>query len=283
MALEVLDAHLHLWDRSRLSYPWLEGEPGLPWSFLPEDLATPPQRAIVVQADCVPEQGLAEARWVDELGHAWPAIVGFVAFAPLERGSAVGPFLDELSAIPAVKGIRRLFQDESDEWLGRPALVDGLREVAARGLTFDACIRARQLPALLGLRRSAPEATIVLDHLGKPPIAAGWGSPEAERWHRALTELAGEDATFVKLSGVAPETGRPPVAEAARPFVAAAIEAFGPARCLAGSDWPVSSLQDPALDYAGWFEELGSAYGLSSAERDLVLRVTAERAYRLPG
>lgn len=279
MAETVVDGHLHLWDRSRLQYPWLDQEPALPWSFLPADLDGTVAAAIVVQADCVAAEGIAEARWIDDLARTWPLIQGFVAFAPVERGDGVEPWLAELADIPVTCGVRRLLQDETDEWLGQEELIAGLRTIAARGLSFDACVRARQLPALLALRRHVPELTVVLDHLGKPPVAAGWGSEEAAAWHAAVTELADEPNTLVKLSGLAPEAGTGPVLPQARPFLEAVLECFGPARSLAGSDWPVSRVQDPTLTYAGWFAYLGDELGLDPGERDDVLHGSAMRAY----
>lgn len=280
MAQTVVDGHLHLWDRSRLQYPWLEEEPALPRSFLPADLDETAAAVIVVQADCADEQGIAEARWIGELARSWTVIRGFIAFAPLEQGDAVDPWLAELTDVPLVCGVRRLLQNESDEWLARDTLIAGLRAVAAHGLTFDACLRARQLPAFLAVRRQVPELTVVLDHLGKPPVAAGWASEEAAAWHAAVTEFADEPNTLVKLSGLAPEAGAGAVLPQARPFLEAVLESFGPSRCLAGSDWPVSSVQDPSLTYASWFAYLGEELGLDAVERDEVLQRSAIRTYR---
>lgn len=125
-----------------------------------------------------------------------------------------------------------------------------------------------------------PELTVVLDHLGKPPVAAGWGSAEAVAWYAALRELAAEPRTVLKLSGLAPEArAGSAVLEQARPFLEAALESFGPGRCLAGSDWPVSSVHDPGLTYAGWFEFLAHGLGLDALERDEVMHRCALRTY----
>jgi len=275
----VVDGHLHLWDRSRFRYAWLENEPALPWSFLPDDLDMEPAAAIVVQADCEEQNGIAEARWMDELSREWPPLRGFVASAPLERGRGAEAWLAELVRFPVVRGVRRLLQDESDEFLAREELTAGLRAVAAYGLTFDACVRAHQMPALLALRRRVPELTVVLDHLGKPPVAAGWRSAESVAWGAVLREFAAEPNTLVKLSGLAPEAGAGAVLEQARPFLEAALESFGPSRCLAGSDWPVSSVHDTNLTYAGWFDYLGHGLGLDALERDEVMHLCALRTY----
>ena len=51
------------------------------------------------------------------------------------------------------------------------AFLAGAAAVAARGWTFDACVRDRQLPDVSALAASVPGLRIVLDHLGKPPSA----------------------------------------------------------------------------------------------------------------
>jgi L-fuconolactonase len=58
-----------------------------------------------------------------------------------------------------------------------------------------------------------------------------------------------------------------------------ALEAFGPDRLMAGSDWPVCLL---AASYDEVFDAASQLFsGLAEAERDQVLGGTAERVYRL--
>ena len=279
-----VDGHVHFWDRTRFAYPWLEAAGDtFPTRFLPEDLRAlgPAAEALVfVQADCVPEQGVAEAAWAAELVRAGGARGGVVAFAPVEDSAALPAHLAALRAIDGVVGVRRLLQDEPAELIASAALAAGVRGLATAGLVFDACVRHHQLDALLALRRAAPEATIVLDHLGKPPVREGWGGDAARRWHDAVRALAREDRTAVKLSGLAPEAGPGPVLEQVRPFAEAALEAFGADRSLAGSDFPVSAAPEGAPAYGASFDFVGDLAG-SPAERDAVLRTTALRVYGL--
>ncbi|MEZ5179799.1 MAG: amidohydrolase family protein [Acidimicrobiales bacterium] len=67
-------------------------------------------------------------------------------------------------------------------------------------------------------------------------------------------------------------------ADAFRPWLEPAIEAFGPSRCLFASNFPVDGLH-------GSLDQLWSAYaevtaGLPDHERDLLFAGTAERVYR---
>ena len=275
-----VDAHLHLWDRARFRYPWMDAT-ALPDRFDLEELsALPPRRVVVVEADCLPDQSLDEVRWIDGLAARAPSIAGIVARAAIEDGDAVEGELDVLAGIPRVVGVRRVLQAETTEWLERPGLVRGLRAVARAGLVFDACVRWDQLPALIRLRHGVPEPVIVIDHLGKPPIRDGLSSSAAAAWRAAIRELAEEPRTVVKVSGLPAEAASGPLERQVDPYIRFALEVFGPSRAMAGSDWPVSRTES-AHDYARWFAHLATAFGLTESERDDLLWRTAERTYSL--
>jgi L-fuconolactonase len=274
-----LDTHLHCWDRRLFSYDWLEGTP-FPERFTPADVADQSDSslgAVFVEADRRPSQGPAEAAWAAQLHEGGPAIAAVVAFLPIERGDAVVADLDALSDNAKVTGVRRLLQDEPVELFDDPAVAAGLVAVGRAGLTFDACIRAHQLPALVRLRRRAPETTVVLDHLGKPDIDADWDSPATRQWLDDLATLADEPNTVVKLSGQASTAAPGSTFDRAHPFVSAALEMFGPSRCLVGSDWPVS--RRTGEPYEAWFEHVAASFGLSDAEQELVLWRNAVKTY----
>ena len=62
-----------------------------------------------------------------------------------------------------------------------------------------------------------------------------------------------------------------------RRYLRAAVDAFGPDRCMFGSDWPNASLQ---ISYAGWVSlVLDSVSDLAARERDRVMRGTALEVY----
>jgi L-fuconolactonase len=67
--------------------------------------------------------------------------------------------------------------------------------------------------------------------------------------------------------------------ESLRPYLDVAVEAFGPGRLMAGSDWPVCLV---ASGYAGWFDMLRQYFtGFSEAERDAIFGGTAIEVYGL--
>lgn len=281
--VEVIDAHVHLWDTDRFHYPWLESAPSLRRRANPGLVTslwgTKPEGAILVQADCAPEQGLAEAKWLAGQATAWP-LAGVVAFAPLEDKAMLAGHLGLLSEIPGIVGVRRLLQGLPPGALSTTALADGLTAVGAAGLAFDACVRADQLPALAGLLRDVPGTAVVMDHLGNPSIDGGLASSEGSAWLSDMERLAALPQVHVKLSGPLLHTIQDPARSSeALPFLAATLQLFGPQRCMVGSDSPVSV---PSIPYpGGWAVRLADQLQLDSSALQDVLSQTATRFYRL--
>jgi L-fuconolactonase len=85
----------------------------------------------------------------------------------------------------------------------------------------------------------------------------------------------------VKVSGLTTEADhrhwRP---DDITPYLTRAIDAFGPERCMFGSDWPVSTL---AATYQQWVDlVLDATADLTAAQRSAIFAGTAGRIYRLP-
>ena len=244
----VLDAHLHLWDPSERHHDWLEGQPALRRRFGPSDVDAGRYElagAVFVQADCRDDEALDEVRWVQ--GVAQPLVRGIVAYAPVHRGAAAEPALDALAEEPLVVGVRRLLQGGPVEAIVEPDLVEGMRLLAERDLMFDLCVSHDQLRAVARLVEASPGTSFVLDHLGKPPVAAALLDP----WRDDIARLASFPNVTCKLSGLATEAAPGWTSANVRPYLEHALEVFGPTRCMLGSDWPVVTL---AGTMEGWFD-----------------------------
>ncbi|WP_343654689.1 amidohydrolase family protein [Paraburkholderia caribensis] len=88
------------------------------------------------------------------------------------------------------------------------------------------------------------EAQLVIDHGGRPDIEAGVAQPGFQ----ALLRLADSARASVKLSGWQKYSRNAYPYEDAWPYAHALLAAFGPQRCVWGSDWPF--LRAPErLDY----------------------------------
>lgn len=276
--MTIVDAHVHVWDPRRLDYAWLAdtdvNRPMLPADVDRVDGVT--TEMIFVQAS--DDEALDEARWVDTL--AWPELIAIVAAADLSRRpDTVRAHLDALAEIPRVVGVRHLLQDTPVADF--PSIAAGLDVLATQGGTFDACIRHEQLPALIDLIADEPDLTVVLDHLAKPPVDAGIDSPGGRRWAEQISLLAERPRTFVKLSGLAPESSDPMRFTAnCDAFIAHAVDAFGPDRAMLGSDWPVSAHFGVGGTFAAWAARVRRVVGEEAWPA--VSSGTARSAY-LPG
>jgi L-fuconolactonase len=230
---------------------------------------------------CGPEPGgggpaQAGAAQAVPAGGLLAGVVGWTDLtAPEVADAAAG--LRELPGGEFLRGIRHPVLAEPDPgWLVRPAVLRGLQALAAAGLTFDIVARPHQLSAAVTAAQSVPELTMVLDHLGGPPVGSGQDREDGP-WTTAIRRLAALPNVTCKLSGAHTTPAR---ASDLRPYYQTVLAAFGPDRLMFGSDWPVSTLAAPYGQVCDLYHELTAQ--LSPAERDAIFDRTARRVYRLP-
>jgi len=116
---------------------------------------------------------------------------------------------------------------------------------------------------------SVPDLRIVIDHLGKPSIAAR----EFEPWSSLLARAARMPNVFAKVSGLDAGGADDWTTAEIAPYIDRALELFGPQRLMFGSDWPVANLRG---GYSKVWRETNLALArLSADERDCILSGTA--------
>jgi predicted TIM-barrel fold metal-dependent hydrolase len=280
--VDLVDAHVHVWDRARHAQEWIDPvamaaiDRDFDLQALRADVDSAPLPRVVL-VHTVPEE--SETRDLLQTALTDPLVAGVVGWVDL-TGVAVA---DRLAALLAADGgswlvgVRHLLQDEPDPaWLDRPDVRRGAQMIADAGLTLDLVIHHHQLPAVARLAHAVPGLRLVLDHLGKPAVAAG----ELEPWRTDLFALAAESNTAVKLSGLVTEAHWSSWStEQIAPYSQAALAAFGPFRVMFGSDWPVARL---ATTYPGWLATARALTAdLDADERTAVFGATATKVYRL--
>jgi L-fuconolactonase len=233
-----IDAHQHFWDPSRFRYAWMPPPPSpLLRPFLPEDLAPILEKnrfdgSVAVQA----HTSIEETDWLLELARHSPMVKGVVGWVDLED-PRLGVTLDRLQRDPKFRGVRHPVHDEEDQrWLMRPTVLDGLREVARRGLPFDLLIRPPHLNLVLPLVEHVPDLRLVIDHIAKPLIQAQVLDP----WSEHLATVSRLPRVYCKLSGMITEADRDNWQSGhLAPYVDHVMRSFNPERLMFGSDWPV--------------------------------------------
>jgi L-fuconolactonase len=279
----IVDTHVHLWDPSRLNYPWLGSVPLLNKPYLLEDYnkATGPvkvEKIVFLECDIDKSQFMQEVAWVTELAEIDPRIQGIVAFAPLELGDAVRPHLEALAKNPLVKGIRRIVQGEPDvEFSLRPDFIRGVQALPDYGLSCDICIYEKQIANTVKMVAQCPNVQFILDHIGKPQIKNHLMEP----WASELRKLAAFPNVWCKMSGLVTEADFKSWTPAdLQPYIDHVVNCFGFGRLIYGGDWPVAY---QAAEYPRWVKALDDAVaGASESELRALYHDNAIAFYRLP-
>ncbi|MDR6861541.1 amidohydrolase family protein [Variovorax guangxiensis] len=197
-----------------------------------------------------------------------------VGFADLRLGDAIRPVLEAhiaagggtVDAGGRFRGIRQgaawdpdtsllnAAYTTSEGMLASPEFGRGFAQLAPMGLSFDAWLFFHQIPRLTALARKFPDTAIVLDHCGGVLRIGRYAASSADvfrQWKVALIELATCANVSVKLGGLgqwlsgfdfqaqdrAPSSTQ--LAQAWRPWIETCVEAFGTARCMVESNFPV--------------------------------------------
>jgi len=272
----VIDAHQHFWTYEPAEYGWIDDSMArIRRDFLPDEAEREMRAAGVVSSVAVQaRQTLAETRWLLALAATHPFIAGVVGWIDLHGD--VDAQIDALGDRRALAGVRHIVQAEADGFLERPAFLDGIARLEHHGLAFDILVYERQVPAAIAFARRFPRQRFVLDHLGKPDIRGG----AIDEWRRQVESLAALPHVWCKLSGLVTEADWGSWTPAQlRPYLDAALEAFGPARVMMGTDWPVCLV---AASYAEVVALVTDAVGeYSDDERRQILGDNAKQFWNL--
>ena len=184
----IIDSHQHFWQVGRFDYPWMTPDVELLCrDYLPGMLEPILRRngvahTVLVQAS----NSFEETLWLLELADENSFIAGVVGWVDLQGEETVRQ-LDALTRHSKLKGVRHLMERESaDDWLTEANVVRGLRELGARGLTYDLLVHPRHLKYATQVVAQCPDTRFVVDHMAKPPIKSG----EIGEWASELKPLA---------------------------------------------------------------------------------------------
>lgn len=272
----TIDAHHHLWSAD---YPWLADTSlrRIRRDYTFDDLR-PHLRAARVDHTVLVEAGIcrdSETSHFLALADRIPEIVGVVGWASLTDARLAMTLKAHRSGVGGrfLVGMRDQVQSFATDHLDLEHVRTGLRAVAAAGLVNELVVRCDQLPSVGRVATALPQATFVLDHLGKPRIASRDGFAQ---WRDAIGPVAQPPNVVAKLSGLVTEAdwAKWKVAELA-PYVAEAVDLFGPDRLMFGSDWPVCEV---AAKYEEVVEALETILG---GRPEQIFGGTAQRIYGL--
>jgi predicted TIM-barrel fold metal-dependent hydrolase len=256
--MKRIDSHHHLWDLKDVHYPWLMefgkqrffGDP----TPIQRDYLLAEHRAIShnhgfvasVHIQVGAEDGLAEARWVDQVAHAnpeWPMVqVAFCDLTAPDRDVQ----LDQFQALPSVVGVRQIVGRSPDEdakngtnaLIADPEFKAGLHSLASRGLSFDLQLIPELMKPMGKVLEQVPDLQVALCHAGSPYDRSSDG---IAKWAAGLAQLSALQNVSCKLSGLG-MFDHDWNAGTVRPIADVVMKQFGPDRVMFGSNFPVCSL-----------------------------------------
>jgi len=165
---------------------------------------------------------------------------------------------------------------QPDEVCVQPRFVGNIRLLGGRGLTFDLCLLARQLPQGHRLAEQCPGVQFVLDHCGVPDVKGRAFDP----WRGDIERMAALPNVVCKISGLVayadPATWTP---GELKPWVDHVIRVFGWDRVVWGGDWPVCTLSAPLAGWVGAVREI--VRDATDGQRAGFFRLNAERIYHV--
>jgi predicted TIM-barrel fold metal-dependent hydrolase len=284
-----VDAHIHFWDKSATGLEWAWLEPGYQfrkWTshpsidaprystpeFLDEASATGLAGAVHVHATD-PIRPVAETVWLQSVADAtgWPhAIVGA---CDLEADDAVETIRDQ-AACERFRGVR---EPMSPQRLDADAAAPALDALAGLGSTLEVRRHHAQFDAIDAIAARWPELTILLSHACLPLERT---ADELAAWSQAMRSLAARRANVVcKISTVVGASQPDSSLAAVRPWVMGCVDAFGPSRCMVGSNFPIDR---PFCTFTQLIDVYRQSISeLAPHERADVMAGTATRVYHL--
>jgi len=314
--LPIVDPHHHLWDRPGWRYLLDElladlnsGHNVVATVFLqcramhradgPEELRPVGETEFVNGVAAMSASGIYGPARVCAgiVGHAdlgLGARVQDVLEAHLRAGGGRFRGIRHISAWDADASVMNPVNPPPPGLLGDPAFREGFARLAPLDLSFDAWLYHPQIHELTALARAFPTTRIVLNHVGGPVgigVYAGRREEVFDRWASAIRALAACPNVYVKLGGLGMRVGgfdfhdrpEPPTSEALaaawRPYVQTCVEAFGAARSMFESNFPVDK---GSYGYAAFWNGCKRlARGASPTEKAELFGRAAARFYRL--
>jgi predicted TIM-barrel fold metal-dependent hydrolase len=223
----------------------------------------------------------------------------------LTLGRAVEPILEQHIAASGgrFRGVRISSGWHADEKVGNvteqpnllidPRVSEAAAVLSRMGLSLDCWLYHPQLDEVAQLADAHPGLTIILNHVGSPILGGPYRGKTDEVfkvWKAAITRVSNHNNVFIKLGampirmpGFEGDRSLPPgsaeVAAAWRPWMETCIEAFGPARSMYESNFPVQKRWCSYQVCWNAFKRISAS--ASASEKADLFAGAAARAYRL--
>jgi predicted TIM-barrel fold metal-dependent hydrolase len=286
--LPFVDTHFHLHDMRHpdLRYAWLEpdaihprlGDIGAIKSqhyriedYIAEIRFANVPKAIHVQAALGTPDPVNETKWLQGFADRCGYPQGIVADCALHREDAAKTLEGHLR-YANMRGIRDFAYAGH---LTDPRWQAGWRLLGRYNLV--SCIDARytSFDDVAALAKLGPSIPICIDHCGIPESRR---SEYFAAWSQAVRRLAKAENVFMKISGLG-MCDRNWTVDSFKPWILHCIDAFGPARVVFGTNWPVDRMYSSYPDVINAYATIISNFSL--AEQRAMFVGNAELLFRI--
>lgn len=288
--IPIIDTHAHFYDFSH---------PELKWDWLARDFVHPilgnidPIKAprylvqdfhaesrfvgvtgvVHVQAALGSPDPVTETEWLTEMNKSSPIPIRIVADCVLGGTRAMAQ-LEGHERSELFVGIRDF---QSEPMLARkeidPTFESSLKWLSQHEKVLDLDCEWMNMAEARKLAIRHPDLQIVLEHIGFPRTRT---NEYFKDWRKAINHLAKAENITMKISGIA-MTDPNFTKKSLKPWVETCIEAFGPKRCVIGSNWPLDRLRSSYDTIINLYRDYVST--LSHSEQKMILNKNAAKIY----
>jgi predicted TIM-barrel fold metal-dependent hydrolase len=289
----IVDGNVHMWDQDDNPVFWLSDRT-LVRDMLGNYDSLPDRYALsdytretagyevrgVIWSDAGAADPLAAADWADQQRAGPPRVIAMVSLGDPTSAAFAG-LVEQCRLRPLIRSIRMRLLPElagaGGDLLGDRLVRDNLALLARSGLVATVEARSSQLDTVTQLAAQFPDLKIVVDHFGWPaPDHGGWDL--AGHIHR-LAGLATAVNVATRIDAIGTIFGDWTLPQI-RPWLLEVAAAFGPQRCMLGSDLPIENLRSGFGPLYAAYDAIFS--GFSDDERAMLFHRTAERWYAQP-
>lgn len=294
--IAVIDCHQHLWDRSKFTLRWIKPGSLMDRNYVMSDYlaaieGTGIKNSVYMEVDVEPSQQQAEADHLVDIckSKKAPTIAAVISGRP--ASDAFAAYIKQFKDSPYIKGIRQVLHGDSTPagYCLQDSFVRGIRLLGELNLSFDICLRPKELSDGASLAEKCPGTRFILDHCGNADPKAFFNSGDSRQgvtiehnvneWRRGLDRVAAAKNTICKISGIVARVPKQWTADDLAPIVNHCLDAFGPQRVIFGSDWPVCLNGAPLRDWVAALKQIIASR--PTTEQQSLLRGNAISFYRL--
>lgn len=296
--IAIIDCHQHLWDLERFTLPWIRPGTLLARSYVMRDYQaaiadTGIRHAVYMEVDVAPSQHQAEVDYLIEICKSGTAPTKAAVVSGRPAADNFKEYAAQFKGSPYIKGIRQVLHGGSTPagYCLADDFIRGMRFLGELGLSFDLCMRPKELADGAKLAERCPETRFIVDHCGNADPKAFFKAGDsrlkdvqpdhdADAWRRDIERLSAQKNVICKISGIVVRVPMEWSVSDLAPIIDHCLDTFGPSRVIFGSDWPVCLNGAPLRDWVAAVREIIASRPLE--QQGTLLFENAARFYGLP-